>query len=526
MTRSFYFFLILTAALCGALIMVIEVLGSRIVGPFYGVSLYVWTSLIAVTMIALAAGYAVGGRLADRYPTPAVLYGLIAASGAFTLVIPTVQAAVLVACQPLGLRTGALVSATILFGPPLALLGCVSPYVVRLAAREAENLGRTVGSFYALSTIGSVAGTVATGFWLIGILGISTIMKLTGGALIGLAVAYFILFGRSRLAAAPAVLLALLALPAEQGARAGAMPDGTQITVQHAQESFYGRIQVMDFSFGDKLLRELMIDGMVQGGTDPRTGLAAYDTVVLMERLPLLLTESPERALVIGLGPGTMPIFYEQNGIRTDIVDIDPAVVQVARDWFDFDITGEVYIEDARQVVSTLTEPYDIIVLDIFNGDVQPAHVMSLEALRDIRRILKPGGVLTVNIVGALSGRTRMTESIIKTLGAAGFNQVDLYPMFDLKASGQDDLWGNIVLTAYQGERRILDTAQLRRWPVNPLAGNALQRLANPIRARPTEQAIVLTDDYAPLDVEDAWMREALRSKIQSNLDPSLLIGD
>ena len=525
MTKSFYFYLILTAALCGALIMVIEILGSRIIGPFYGVSLYVWTSLIAVTMIALAAGYAVGGRIADKYPTPSVLYGLIAGAGAFTLIIPFIQSEVLVACQPMGLRMGAFISATILFGPPLALLGCVSPYVVRLAARETKNLGRTVGSFYALSTLGSVGGTVATGFWLIGILGISSIMKLTGGALISIAIVYFVVFGRKKTAIAPAILLALVALPVDQIVRAGVMPDGTKITVQHMEESFYGRIQVLDFSYKEHLLRELMIDGMVQGGTDPRSGLAAYETVVLMERLPLLLTKSPERALVIGLGPGTMPIFYEKNGVTTDVVDIDPAVIETARKWFDFNISGNVYIEDARQVVSTLSKPYDIIILDIFNGDVQPAHVMSLEALKDIKRILKPGGVLTINIVGALKGRTRMTESVVKTLDAAGFNQIDLYPMFEM-IDTEDDLWGNIVLTAYEGSKRHIDLTRLQDWPVNIMANNAMTFIQTPIRIEPTVQAIILSDDYAPLDVEDAWMREAVRLSIQGNLDPSLLMGE
>jgi spermidine synthase len=317
----------------------------------------------------------------------------------------------------------------------------------------------------------------------------------------------------------------LVALPVDQIVRAGVMPDGTKITVQHMEESFYGRIQVLDFSYKEHLLRELMIDGMVQGGTDPRSGLAAYETVVLMERLPLLLTKSPERALVIGLGPGTMPIFYEKNGVTTDVVDIDPAVIETARKWFDFNISGNVYIEDARQVVSTLSKPYDIIILDIFNGDVQPAHVMSLEALKDIKRILKPGGVLTINIVGALKGRTRMTESVVKTLDAAGFNQIDLYPMFEM-IDTEDDLWGNIVLTAYEGSKRHIDLTRLQDWPVNIMANNAMTFIQTPIRIEPTVQAIILSDDYAPLDVEDAWMREAVRLSIQGNLDPSLLMGE
>jgi hypothetical protein len=146
----FVFFLIVTALLCGSLVMVIEILGSRVIGPFFGVSLFVWTSLITVTLIALAAGYAAGGILSDRKRSPDYLYGIILLAGLFTLLVPALRAPVLRATLPLGLRGGALASALMLFGPSLFLLGCVSPYLIKVAAREMENIGRTVGIFYAV----------------------------------------------------------------------------------------------------------------------------------------------------------------------------------------------------------------------------------------------------------------------------------------------------------------------------------------------------------------------------------------
>lgn len=158
-------YLILTAALCGALVMVIEVLGSRMIGPFFGVSLFVWTSLITVTLVALALGYTAGGWLADRKSSPDYLYAIILASGLMTAMTPLFKAFVLKACISLGLRLGSLASAFLLFGPALFLLGCVSPYLVRIAAREMKNIGRTVGNLYAISTAGSFVGTVATGFF-------------------------------------------------------------------------------------------------------------------------------------------------------------------------------------------------------------------------------------------------------------------------------------------------------------------------------------------------------------------------
>ncbi len=187
-SKGFIAYLIVTAALCGALVMVIEVLGSRVIGPFFGVSLFVWTSLITVTMVALAAGYAIGGHWSDRKSSPDWLYGIIMLSGVLVILTPALKGTILQLCLPMGLRWGSLTSAFLLFGPGLFLLGCVSPYVVKIAAREMHNIGRTVGSFYAISTVGSVVGTMLTGFVLIAYLGINQIFLLTGSLLILLGV--------------------------------------------------------------------------------------------------------------------------------------------------------------------------------------------------------------------------------------------------------------------------------------------------------------------------------------------------
>jgi len=132
----------ITAAICGAFVMVLEVLGSRVIGPFFGVSLFVWTSLITVTLVALSIGYAAGGVLSDKKSSPDYLYGIILLSGILVMLIPVVRRPVLLAFQSYGLRMGSFLSTSLLFGPSLILLGCVSPYIVRLAAKEIRSFGR------------------------------------------------------------------------------------------------------------------------------------------------------------------------------------------------------------------------------------------------------------------------------------------------------------------------------------------------------------------------------------------------
>ena len=131
-SKGFLLYLVVTAILCGALVMVVEVLGSRVIGPFFGISLFVWTSLITVTLISLALGYGVGGIVADRYSSADYLYGFIFISGLLVLIIPWIAPPVIRFSQPLDLRLGAFVSTLLIFGPSLFLMGFVSPYRTRL----------------------------------------------------------------------------------------------------------------------------------------------------------------------------------------------------------------------------------------------------------------------------------------------------------------------------------------------------------------------------------------------------------
>jgi MFS family permease len=147
--------------------MVVELLGSRIIGPTFGVSLFIWTSLITVTLVSLALGYWLGGKLADHKNSPSVLFTIILIAGLFLLLVPLIKGFVIANALFLDLRFGSLLSSSILFGPPLFLLGMVSPYIVKLSFEDSTTIGKTVGWLYAISTAGSVVGTVFTGFLLI-----------------------------------------------------------------------------------------------------------------------------------------------------------------------------------------------------------------------------------------------------------------------------------------------------------------------------------------------------------------------
>ncbi len=508
--------LLVTAFITGAMVMVVEVLGSRVIGPFFGVSLFVWTALITVALLALALGYAVGGHLADRYPAPALLYALIMAAGLLVALVPWLKAPVLQATLPLGLRLGALASALLLFGPGLFLLGCVSPFVLRLAAHEWGRLGRTIGVFAAVSTAGSLVGTVSTGFFLIAHVGVARAFFVAGLLLVLLGAVGLVWLRRHWPAAlAPLVLLALLPrgeLPTVT------LADGTQASVVHTQDSSYGTIRVVDYRFAQQHQREMIIDGLVQGGIDMMTRRSVYEYPYLLQWLPVALHPGGRSCLVIGVGAGVVPMWYQARGVVTDVVDIDPAVVDIARRWFGFDPRGEVHLDDARYVLARPGRRYDYLILDVFNGDTTPGHLLSVEAMRLARSRLTEGGVLAANLVGRLGADAAMTAAVVSTLKAV-FSTVELVPAFDPAAGAKA---GNLVLLAYDGPRRPLPAGLPE--PAHALAEPLLRKVYGRTLALPAPGP-VLTDDFNPLDVQDIDVKEAVRRRILETTHPDILIG-
>ena len=514
-------FLLLTALVCGALIMVIEVLGSRVIGPFFGVSLFIWTSLIAVTLISLALGYWLGGVLADRRGTPETLYGIIIFAGVLVLLIPVLKSPILKLSVPLGLRLGSFVSTSLLFGPSLFLLGCVSPYLIKIATEELKDIGKTVGGFYALSTLGSVIGTAVTGFFLIAWLGVDSIFRVVGAALILLGVSYFLLFRKSWVAVA-AILVPFLIQGQKSDAEISRLMDnGTRVDLVASHESYYGSIKVVDYTYRDQRLRELIIDGLIQGGVDGSSYLSAYEYSYFLQFLPYAMNPDGKRCLMIGLGAGVIPRWYESRGITTDAVDIDPAVFEVAEQYFDLKLQGDKFVQDARYFLQTATRTYDYIILDVFNGDTTPAHLLSQEALALIRDRLDQNGILGINLVGSLGGNSFMTASVVKTLESI-FDQVEIVPTFDLGGAEQS---GNLAILAYMGPVKTADLSKIRDSSIHPMANTLVNaNLQKRFRFPESQKAILLTDDYNPIDFFDADLKESVRRDILESTNWDILL--
>ena len=168
---------------CGWVLMAIEILGGRMLGPYFGSDIYVWGSVISIFLLALSMGYCLGGMLSKRIVAVWVLMLIVAGAGVLICLVPLYYRPLAEQLWDIGPRCGPLSVSAVLFLPPSVLLGMVSPYAIRLSTRSVESVGMKSGVLYAVSTVGSFLGTLVTSFYFIGQMGIKNILYLSGSLL-------------------------------------------------------------------------------------------------------------------------------------------------------------------------------------------------------------------------------------------------------------------------------------------------------------------------------------------------------
>ncbi len=493
MQRIFLYIIVFVA---GAAVLAVEILGTRILGPFYGVSLFLWSALITVTLVALSAGYVIGGRWADRGPQMMRLCLALMGAGIWLLGIPWIKYPLLNLAEPLGLRGAVLVAAFVLFAPPLTLLGMVSPYAIRVRAAHLHEVGRTAGDLYAISTIGSVIAALLTGFFLIPNFGVNRLMVLIGSTLLVTAAAGFWVAATTRRNIGMGVGALLICawsiafLPA-----AKTDPARGFIAIE---QSSYAEIRVVDVHGR----RHLLIDGGVHTIADPLSFVSLYPYVAVME-LTREFFDHPGRLLLIGLGGGSIAKNFAAAGWEVAAVEIDPVVTRIARRYFGLKSTeAQVFHRDGRQHLMIDPQRYDVIIMDAFGSSSIPFHLVTTEAFAQIAARLNPGGVFAINIESN-GWEGRIVKALAATL-AAHFSTVMALP-----AHERVDELGNVVLLAANRElqpRREIPP----QWetPSREYLHSAAYRrdFAWKNRLYPETAGVpVITDDFNPVDL---WSEE------------------
>ncbi|MBM4031972.1 MAG: hypothetical protein FJ291_09325 [Planctomycetes bacterium] len=548
---------------CGAVLMAFEMVGSRILAPTFGSTIFVWGSLIGVFLAALSLGYLVGGQLADRLPRFSLLGAIIAVAGLLVLVVPLVA---VYSCRGIdrwlgsGSRANPLLASVLLFFVPSVLLGMVSPFSVRLQAQSVATVGNVAGRLYSLSTLGSILGTMVATFWFIPAFGVGNIVKALGVCLILVSLLAIVPRLRPRATAASLAGAAGTVLAMAAGAVLAILPAPSYVQVQAATEyesetlvaemdSPYQRIGVLLLGrgYGEKqwslrMMFDKYIESevMVESG-DPKdirikepyeSGAKYTDTL----HLPFLFNKDAKSVLIVGGGGGVVPTIFRRDYPqleRVDVVEIDPTVVEVAQKYFGFR-PGEngvtTTIVDGRVYVRDCTRQYDIIILDAFTGGRPPFHLLTREFLELVKARLGPKGVVHLNIISALEGEmSPLFWAMLKTFHAVfGEKHTYVFPkLYDQRwaASRRRTEGMNVELLALN-----FDEAE-NPLPESVIEARARERVGTLIklpsilhhaanhqtmdellcrrdpdesrrraRLREWQNAPILTDDYAPVD--------------------------
>ena len=400
-------------SLSGAIIMALEILSARILSPSFGSSVYVWGSIISVFLAALSGGYLLGGALADRSPRLSVLGRalLLAAGCQFVILWAGIHLAGRVETLTGGSRYGALLATLVLFAPATVLLAMVSPFAVRIAGHGREELGGVAGRLYAISSLGSLVGTLGCTFVLIPYFTLQSGLSLLIAATLLVALAALLDEpARNLPGMVGAVVLLMLLFVQWDGWRGG--DEGLLVR----RISPYQTLEVRE----ENGVRRLRSNGVSQSAVHIKTGDPAhgYPKAAIAS---LLVGPVPEKALVIGLGAGTFGRYLQKHidGLSVDFVEIDPATVALAKEYFGFSPDGtkqRVFVQDGRRFLAETEERYDLVFCDAYVGLSVPFHLTTLEFFRLLETRLDRNGVLMINLAARVEAE--FSKSLLATISS------------------------------------------------------------------------------------------------------------
>ena len=395
-----------------------EIAGVRLLAPYFGASTIVWANTIAVVLVALSVGYWLGGKLGDRRPDMRSMCSVALLAAALLAVVPFVADPLLdVAVDALdnvsaGAFIGSLFAVLALLAVPVLLLGMISPWALRLAMDQVENAGTVAGRLYALSTAGSLLGTLASSLFLIPAVGTRRTFLLFA-LVIGI-VAVLGMRPARRFAAVPAAIALLMLLP---GGTLKAAKAGERLLDERDTEYQYARVveradgsRVLELNEGQAYHSIWRPDSALTGGV--------WDGHLF---LPFArLDAPPRRVAVLGNAAGSVARAYEElfPATRIDGVEIDAELSELGRRWFEMDNPRlELFHEDARPFLDRIEARYDVISVDAYRQPYIPFYLTTREFFELVRDRLAPGGLVIVN-AGHPEGQDELEKVLGRTMRA------------------------------------------------------------------------------------------------------------
>jgi predicted membrane-bound spermidine synthase len=477
----------------------IEISASRLLGNVFGTSNIVWANIIGLILIYLTAGYFIGGRLADRSPHYTTFYKIMA-WGAFTAgLVPLIarpvllQAAKAVEHLSTAVMLGSFFVVLILFSVPITLLGCVSPFAIRLAIRSPEEAGSISGKMYAVSTLGSILGTFLPVLWLIPTIG--TARTFLVFSLILIFVALGGLFQVNRKTGVRYLLLPILLVVLSILSLSGPIKrsEGQVFEI----ESAYNYIQVVERGG----VRYLMLNegqgihSVYAPGVDITHGTWDYFLSAPFFNTPPVDLSDVKRVGIVGLAGGTIAKQYTKifGPIPIDGWEIDPGIIEVGREWFDMNEPNlNAIAADGRWGLAHSHRLYSVIGVDAYRLPYIPWHLTTQEFFLEVYDHLLEDGVLAIN-VGRTPEDRRIIEALVGTIHSV-FPSVHVVDV--------PDTFNTIIYatkTPSESTNLIMNIFALDEQHASPVLLDILRRTVVQIKPTP-ESDIVYTDDRAPIE--------------------------
>jgi spermidine synthase len=495
-----YLYLLVFAS--GMTVLAVELSASRLLGNVFGTSNLVWANIIGLMLIYLTVGYYLGGRWADRSPHFATLYRILCWGAFLSGLAPLVARPVLFAAAravydlAAGVALGSFLSVLVLFALPVTLLGCVSPFALRLALADPARAGQTAGSLYALSTLGSILGTFAPVLYLLPELGTTYTFLLFAFGLWALA-----WYGLYRLEGAktgrwlwmPLVLLVLTLLITRTPARP--IPAGYRLLFE--RDSAYNYIQIVEDGAGYRYLWLNEGQGIhSQWHPTQRYYGRTWDYFLAAPYFNAGYTPQAMRKIaIVGLAGGTIALQHAAvygEDLPIDGIEIDGEIVRASRRYLGLNLPAlNVITEDARYALRQLEGGYSLVAIDAYRVPYVPWQLTTVEFFREVEAQLGPDGVVAIN-VGRTPSDRRLEQVMAYTMG-------QVFPSV-YRLEVPNSLNTILVATRQPSQAENL----LANWraldaQAYPLLYQVLYDAANALR--PTETLpLLLTDDRAPIE--------------------------
>ncbi|MFC1644742.1 fused MFS/spermidine synthase [Patescibacteria group bacterium] len=474
---------------CGAIVMVFELVGSRVLGPYFGTSIFVWTSLIGIILGSLSLGYYYGGRLADKSPhiknLAVIIFSAAVVIGLMIMLKESFLAVLL--SYTSGIKIPSIIAAVVLFAPASILLGMVSPYAAKIKLDDLSNSASVVGNLYAISTLGSIFGTFLAGFYLIPHFGTNKLLIIMAAILL---IVSFMLSRDFLRGIRMFFLVSLFLAWIMIGKTAQIISEEGFLDI----DTEYNRIWIYNTENVEKKARV-----RVMGINNENHSAMFLDSDELVNdytkfyHLARFFSPDFKTTLMIGGAGYSYPkdFLKKYQNATMDVVEIDPKVTELAKKYFRLkdDSRLNIFHEDGRVYLNKVEKKYDVIFGDAFSSRCSvPYHLTTREAIQKEFNALSDDGVVILNLVASLEGEKNLFLNAEYATYKSVFPQVFLFPVRDMN---NKESYQNIILVALKSEKEISfksDDLEIKGY------------LDHLWKEKIEVNQPILTDDYAPVD--------------------------